>query len=93
MNEDHGPLSGILSYRYVKRSGATLAFTNSILPAYSNWIVRNQTQQAIFILQYGMNSKQEIFLTVFIGVKYITWMKQKHERYMVPVWIMDRTKK
>jgi len=27
MNEDHGPLSGILSYRYVKRSAATLAFT------------------------------------------------------------------
>lgn len=27
MNEDQGPLSGILSYRYVKRSAATLAFT------------------------------------------------------------------
>lgn len=27
MNEDHGPLSGILSYRYVKKSMATLAFT------------------------------------------------------------------
>lgn len=27
MNEDQGPLSGILSYRYVKKSAATLAFT------------------------------------------------------------------
>ena len=27
MNEDQGPLSGILSYRYVKKSSATLAFT------------------------------------------------------------------
>ena len=27
MNEAHGPLSGIFSYRYVKRSAATLAFT------------------------------------------------------------------
>jgi len=27
MNVDQGPLSGILSYRYVKRSAATLAFT------------------------------------------------------------------
>ncbi|HEX6848474.1 MAG TPA: FAD-binding protein [Chitinophagaceae bacterium] len=27
MNETHGPLSGIFSYRYVKKSGATLAFT------------------------------------------------------------------
>jgi hypothetical protein len=27
MNETHGPLSGIFSYRYVKRSEATLAFT------------------------------------------------------------------
>lgn len=27
MNKDQGPLSGILSYRYVKKSAATLAFT------------------------------------------------------------------
>src|SRR6185436_4346496 len=27
MNEDHGPLSGILSYRYVKKSETALAFT------------------------------------------------------------------
>src|SRR5678809_165007 len=27
MNKTHGPLSGIFSYRYVKRSAATLAFT------------------------------------------------------------------
>ena len=27
MNETHGPLSGIFSYRYVKKSAATLAFT------------------------------------------------------------------
>ena len=27
MNDTHGPLSGIFSYRYVKRSAATLAFT------------------------------------------------------------------
>ncbi len=27
MNEDQGPFSGIFSYRYVKKSAATLAFT------------------------------------------------------------------
>ena len=27
LNEDHGPFTGIFSYRYVKKSAATLAFT------------------------------------------------------------------
>jgi hypothetical protein len=82
MNENHGPLSGIFSYRYVKGSAATLAFTKFDPPAYLNWIVRNQTQQGISIMQYGMSWKQEIFLTLFTGAKYITLMKQKHERCM-----------